>query len=405
MKLKNYCVLLAGAVLLGGIGCSAPDGEAPELNCSSEKQLADQGFPAYFPAFSWDTVPVYQMFADSRLLTKPEVDEIASTSRFICIEKQHGISSHGAADIGAKEEIKQFRAVDPGIKSLVYFNSAYAYPFISASKGFHHKSINDPENAKLRSFLFEDPESGELAFREGDHTHYFDVLNPELRSWWAQTVGAFVRDADGDGLFVDQMHGFSWLRAKQKKEVEAAQVEMMRMAKEAIGPDKILLLNNAAHIPELFEVGDGFMFEHYSPKLLTKEKIVSDWELMKKISQAKKFCVWRIGIEHDKLSEEMKQDGRKLSQKEYEQVSRKRISFYIATFLIGAQEYSYFQYGWGWTLHTGPLCRYPELKRALGKPKGEYTRTSPEGWEFRREFEHASVVVDLEKHQGSIDWK
>jgi hypothetical protein len=403
MKFRNCCALLTGVVVLGGFGCRAKVDEVHKSTGSPEKEVVGQGFPAYFPVFSWDTVPVYQMFADTRLLTKEEVDEVASTSEFICIEKQHGIRSHGAADIGAKEEIRQFKAVNPDLRALVYYNSAYAYPFTSHSKGFHHKRINDPENAKFKSYLITDQKTGELTFREGDHTHHFDVLNPELRDWWTQTVGEFVRDAGGDGLFVDQMHGFSWLRAQKKDEVDRAQVEMMRMAKEAIGPDKILLLNNAAHIPALFEVGDGFMFEHYSAKLLTKEKIVDDWKLMKKISHAKKFCVWRIGIEHDKLSEEMKQGGRKLSQKEYESVSRKRISFYIAAFLMGAQEQSYLQYGWGWRLDTGTLCGYPELKKPLGKPKGEYTRTDPEGWEFRREFEHASVVVDLEKREGSIE--
>ena len=88
-----------------------------------------------------------------------------------------------------------------------------------------------------------------------------------------------------------------------------------------------------------------------------------------------------------------------------EEVSRKRISYYLATFLIGAQEHSYFQYGWGWTLHKGPLCAYPEFKKPLGKPKGDYIRIDPEGWQFKREFVHANVSVDLEKREGSIDWK
>ncbi len=372
---------------------------------NSENEICAEGFPACFPEFSWDTVPVYQMFADTMLLTKQEVDEVASTSRFICIEKQHGISTLGAADLGAKEEIKQFKAVNPGVKSLVYFNSAYAYPFVSCAKGFHHKRINDPENVRFKSFLITNSKTGKLSFREGDHTHYFDVLNPELRDWWAETVGLFVKDAGGDGLFVDQMHGFVWLRPKKKQEVKKAQVEMMRMAKEAIGSDKILLLNNAAHIPELFEVGDGFMFEHYSAKLLTKENIVKDWALMKKISDAKKICVWRIGVEHDDAYTSRQKEDKSSKHELLKKISRERISYYLAVFLIGAQEYSYFQYGWGWTLHTGPLCGYPEFNKPLGKPKGEYIRTDPDGWKFQREFEHASVAVDLEKREGTIAWR
>ena len=362
-------------------------------------------FPAFFPRFSWDTVPVYQMFADTRLLTEQELEEVATTSEFICIEKQHGIRTLGAADLGAKQEIGRFKAVKPGMKCLVYFNSALAYPLISSSKVFHRRSIEKAGNEEYRSFLITDPKTGKLAFREGDHVHYFDVLNAELRVWWTKTVGAFVRDADGDGLFVDQMHGFAWLRKQRETEVAEAQALMMRMAKDAIGREKILLLNNAAHIPELFEIGDAFMFEHFSPDLLTKKKIVSDWALMKKISRAKKIGVWRIGVEHDEATVALRKNGGRVTPTVLEALSRKRMPYYLAAFLIGAQEHSYFQYGWGWKLKTGPLCGYPELKKPLGKPRGDYTRIDPGGWTFRREFEHAIVRLDLDAREGRIEWR
>ncbi len=288
---------------------------------------------------------------------------------------------------------------------LVYMNSAFAYPFISRSKVFDWKSeIHKPENAKYKSFLITDPDTGELAFREGDHVHFFDVLNPELRSWWVETVGSLVREAGGDGLFVDQMHGFSWLRGDRKEETAEAQALMMRMAKEEIGPDKMLLLNNAAEFPELFDAGDAFMFEHYKPELLSKEEILNDWALMKKIADAGKVSVWRIGVEHDQLITNKHEAGEEVTPEFREEVSRKRLTYYLGVFLVGAREYSYLQYGWGWDLHTGPLCDYPELKRALGRPLGEAVRKSPDSWEFSREFEHASVHVDLDKQDGHIDW-
>ena len=138
------------------------------------------------------------------------------------------------------------------------------------------------------------------------------------------------------------------------------------------------------------------MFEHYSPDLLSKEKIVEDWALLKKISRARKIGIWRIGVE---------QDRKERDAAGYEALSRKRISFYLATFLIGAQEYSYFQYGWGWELKTGPLCGYPEFTKPLGNPAGDTIRVDPKGWQFTRDFEHARVSVDLEKREGTIEWK
>ena len=356
--------------------------------------------PAYFPAFSWDRVPVYQQFADGeRVLTDAEAAEIASTSGFICIEKNHAVKALGGAELGTKHEATRFKALQPGLKCLFYFNSACAYPFVTASKVFQFGKVNDQH----RPFLLTDPKTGELA-RRGE-VYYFDVLNPDFRQWWASTVGQCVRESGADGLFVDQMHGFSFLRPERKREVAAAQAELMRMAKAAIGPDRILLLNNAAHLPELFEIGDAFMLEHYGAQLLTKEAIVNDWELLKRISAAGKIAVWRIGVEVESRTPPPAAKQGQLSDAASEELSRKRLPFYLAAFLVGAQPYSYFQYGWGWRLKTGPLAAYPEFNRPLGRPRGESVPTAPGHWRFRREFEHARVQVDLDARTGEIEWR
>jgi len=355
------------------------------------------------PPFSWATTPVYQMFADYVQFKDEDVRTIAETTDFLCVEKKHGLHDLGSADAGAKHAIAQFKALKPDMTCLVYLNSAFAYPFIQRAKVFDNKgAIHEPENARYKAFLLTDPETGELAYREGDHVHYFDVLNPEFRAWWVDAVAEFVRDSGGNGLFVDQMHGFSWLREERKDDVADAQALMMRMAKEAMGPDKMLLLNNAAHIPELFEAGDAFMFEHYQPHLLSKEGIVSDWALMKQIADAGKISVWRIGVEQDQAAVARRESGQKLTNEYLASLSRERIAYYLAAFLIGAQENSYLQYGWGWDLCTGPLCPQPELQRPLGKPLGEAVRKSPESWVFHRQFEHVDVTVDLEAREGHV---
>jgi len=62
-------------------------------------------------------------------------------------------------------------------------------------------------------------------------------------------------------------------------------------------------------------------------------------------------------------------------------------------------------YGWGWTLSSGSLHDYPELHKPLGAPKGAYQRTTPEAWEFTREFERASVWVNTDSQQAKITWR
>ena len=146
-----------------------------------------------FPLFTWDKVPVYQMFADSkRLLTDEEVAGISSTSGFICIEKQHGTSTLGGADLGTKHEIPRFKALNPATKCLFYFNSAYAYPLTTHSRIFRYGQVSD----QYKSFLLNDPETGELAHR--GKCYFFDVLDPGFRNWWVETVGKCVNPEPTD---------------------------------------------------------------------------------------------------------------------------------------------------------------------------------------------------------------
>jgi hypothetical protein len=362
---------------------------------TDEVEVALDILPATFrrPPFSWNKVPIYKMFGDGkRLLSDAELNIVAGSLDFLCIEKNHGLKELGCAKLGAAREIARFKKIDPKIFGLFYFNSAYAYPFTTESKVFGNKVIAEP----FRSFLLLDPQTGQP--KRLNTVPMFDVLKPEFRTWWAETIGKGVRETGADGVFVDQMHGFAWERPRQRLEVAAAQAEMMRMAKKAIGPEKILLLSPIDESPALFEIGDAFMFEHYNADQLSKEAIVRDWDVMKKISAAGKISVWRIGVNKEP-------EGAKfVSGADFEKFARKRLSYHLAAFLIGAQPYSYFQYNWGWTLQDGCLVDYPEFSKPLGAPKAEATRPDPAAWIFTREFEKASVRVDLATGQGEIHW-
>jgi len=358
----------------------------------------------HYPTFNWDVTPQYFMFGDQRVLQPKQVQHIAKRSDFICIEKSHGMRTHGAAELGAKHEAAAFKKVKPGIKVLFYFNSAYAYPFTTYSKGLSKQNID--KHPELKEFLLIDPKTGELAKRGS--TYFFDVLKPDFRQWWVKTVVKGVADSGCDGVFIDQMHGFSWLRNDKRKEVKACMDEMMAALKKELGPTKILLANNAQREKNILAVSDASMFEHYDSKLLTKERLLKDWNDMLKISKLGKMSIFRIGVEADiSLSEAEKAKLMKGRNRDSNMaaLAKDRLEYYHAVYLIGAQPYSYFQYGWGWKLSTGPLEDYPALMKPLGAPQGAYTRVNKNGWEFTREFEHASVWVDTAKGQGKITWK
>lgn len=78
------------------------------------------------------------------------------------------------------------------------------------------------------------------------------------------------------------------------------------------------------------------------------------------------------------------------------------ITFPLACFLVGAERHCYFCYTWGWLGKYGTFDWYPEFDKPLGPPKGEAVRN---GWTYQREFEHASVFVDLEQKTARINWK
>ncbi|MDP4612104.1 MAG: putative glycoside hydrolase family 15 protein [Opitutales bacterium] len=362
------------------------------LRNSDGSQFVPKGF---YPEFSWDTVPLYYMFGDKgRVLTPDQVKFIAARTSFLCIEKSHGMGQLGAAELGAKHEAAAFKKVNPNIKVLFYFNAAYAWPYTSYNKILTREGLK--ENPKLKEVLVVHPKTGELVNRYG--ALCYDVLNPFMRKWWVETVAKAVEETGCDGAFIDQMHGNVEFRPEKRIEVEQAMGEMMTALKEKLGPDKILLANNAyADSARLiYPVSDAIMFENYARQKSSKESLLSEWEDMLRIAKDGKISVFRLGVEGT---------WRGNMQPNMPQLSKEKLEFAHACYLIGAQPYSYFMYSWGWKLSTGPLVDYSELRRPLGAPKGPYKRTDPNGWEFTREFEHVSVWVNTDTREAKITWK
>jgi len=351
----------------------------------------------FYPKFSWDTTPRYFMFGDkNRVLSPEQVQFIAEQTDFLCIEKSHGMGELGAAELGAKHEAAAFKKIKPGIKVLFYFNAAFAWSYTSYNENFTSQRID--AHPELKKFLITHSKTGELVKRFGVAFCY-DVLNPDFRDWWVKTVAKGVKDAGCDGAFIDQMHGNLMYRNKELgPEVEKAMGQMMAALKNRMDPDKILLANNAYsdNAKYVYPVSDAIMFENYATVKSSKENLLSEWGHMLRNAKDGKISVFRLGVEGT---------GRGNMKPNMPGLSQEKVEFALACYLIGAQPYSYFMYSWGWKLGTGPLVDYPELRKPLGPPKGAYERTTPDGWDFTREFEHASVWVNTETRQAKITWR
>ncbi len=351
----------------------------------------------FYPKFSWDTTPRYFMFGDkNRVLSPEQVRFIAEQTDFLCIEKSHGMGELGAAELGAKHEAAAFKKIKPDMKVLFYFNAAFAWPYTSYNENFTSQRIE--AHSELKKYLITNPKTGELVKRFGVAFCY-DVLNPDFRDWWVETVAKGVEDAGCDGAFIDQMHGNLMYRNKELgPEVEKAMGQMMAALKNRMASDKILLANNAYNndAKHVYPVSDAIMFENYATVKSSKESLLSEWEHMLSHAKDGKISVFRLGVEGT---------GRRNMKPNMPGLSQEKVEFALACYLIGAQPYSYFMYSWGWKLGTGALVDYPELRKPLGPPKGAYQRTTPDGWEFTREFEHASVWVNTETREAKITWR
>ena len=357
---------------------------------------------SFYPNFSWEVTPQYLMFGDGgRVLNNSEVRRIAKLGDFICIEKNHAVRTLKYAELGAKHEVAAFKKEKPSIKVLYYFNSAYAWTFTSYNENFTRAKID--KHPELKKFLIKNKETGELEHR--NNTFYFDVLNPDFRKWWVETVAKGVRDSNADGVFIDKMHAFIWLRPNKSTEVKKAMGEMMKNLKAKLGANKIVLGNNAERTKDVFPHVDATMFEHYKSNKLTKENLLKEWGDMLRIAKSGKMSVFRIGVEAEEETEkQIKGMPWPKKSKILEKKSKERAEYFLASYLIGAQPYSYFQYGWGWRLNTGPMIDYPNLVKPLGAPKSSYKRVSPDKWEFTREFEHAKIWIDTDKKIAKITW-
>ena len=178
---------VGGSVAVAQNASSALDDKS--LRTSAGGQFVPQ---SCFPKFSWDTVPTYYMFGnENRLLTPKQVKFIAERTGFLCIEKSHGMKKLGAAELGAKHEAAAFKKIKPDMKVLFYFNAAYAWPYTSYNEDFTKERIDAKPD--LKTFLIVNPKTGEFADRYG--AYCFDVLNPDFRDWWVDTVAKGVRES------------------------------------------------------------------------------------------------------------------------------------------------------------------------------------------------------------------
>ena len=180
--------------------------------------------------------------------------------------------------------------------------------------------------------------------------------------------------------------------------------DIIAETRNKIGEDKLIVYNGIRSTPERqigndFSIPDAVMIEHFGHfNSGTKESMLNDIREMEKAGKSGKIVVFKAWPGFAWIDGE----AMKKPLEEKRKIAAENITFPLAAFLVGAQENCYFIYNWGYRMEMGCLEWYPELDKKLGKPLSD---AKQENWTLSRDFEHASVWVNLETKEAEIDWQ
>ncbi len=364
-----------------------------------------------YPEFSWDTVPLYAHVGLGKGLADEEYKFLGEHFQLIAftggaMDKEYRSGDSLSFETIAAQGAKRVKSHNPKAKVLFY----WAGDFTKAQCKISNAQL--PQGTRM-----------EIRLNARKKELVFDTTNKELRDWWTGVAERAVKEYGCDGIFVDGGTCFrpggryeKKLGSERNAKLEEAMFQMLREAKERMGRESIILLNPLHGFQggekmedslgwRYLSVVDGAMIDDFDraanvmSKRQSPDYIANTIRVMQEASRQGEIIVFKAWPGFTWWSDP---ELIKKPHAEQYKVAVKNLEFNLAAFLVGAGEYSYFCYTWGWLPEYGSFDWYPEFDKPLGAPKGDAVR---DGWTFRREFEHASVFVDIEKRSGKIDWR
>jgi hypothetical protein len=362
------------------------------------------------PEFSWDHIPLYMHIRKNTDFTE---DELAAISRcpLITFEKSTGITQYGSTEAGAREAVKAVKALNPKAKVLFYWNVIVWYDLYEANKKL----------SEIKDWYLRGADGEPYLIRGSQYT--YDLRNRAFRDWWLRTCKAEVDNPLVDGVFLDGNIKALYppfleqaISPEESAEYRVAYDETMRELREAIGPDKLM---HANIIRALFpDTGLGSLRAHFDGSYMEcvetvmddssyEEYVARGLEAARQAAEEGYLITFHMGpkavLQNDLKGKKIIVDDSFSGESVDESRQQARFEYCLAMFLVLAGEYSYFNYTPTYAADDTDTWRrwYPEYDKPLGKPNGPANR---DGFVFTREFEHASVRLDLAAREGKIDW-
>ena len=322
------------------------------------------GFAA-LPQFSWDTLPVFFHSANA---TGPYSDASLQTIakfQMATIEKSMGHDIPGVDD----EDIMvltmiALKRLNPNIATYFYMNSYKNFPGMS-------RITRDLE--KHPNYYLIDGEGNRV--KNGQGFYVFDLSNPEVRKWWLDFCLNATMYANGDGCFCDSSQRVNAsfhprIPANKKKAWGEGLLNLTREAQEALGDDNLLIgkFPNQSYVKAI-------QMEFFEPNNDSINALMLGVE------------VGQVVQAHVPINVSCSSD----------------LTDYIAAFLVGAGQYSYFGCGqWRSTGDTRPVIWRKEYDKPIGSPLSSAQYVS--GIWSRSFSLGTNVTLDIKTNKGSINW-
>ncbi|MBB3208236.1 hypothetical protein FHS27_004063 [Rhodopirellula rubra] len=363
------------------------------------------------PAFSWDTIPLYMHIRKVDAFTDQELNYLADFP-LITLEKTTGSRAYGSTDEGTIEAAKAIKQINPVAKVLFYRNVIVHYGTYSFDK----------QLADIPNWYLVDKRGNDKLIR--GKSRAYDTSNAELRDWWVTAATDVCKSPYVDGLFLDGnikvLSSFleRQLPPNKKQQTVDGFHEMMTETRTALGPEKLMLANI---IRARFEDGgleftnyfDGSYLECFTTpagtNLSRADYLVRGINATQQAARQGKIIAMTMAMGESSVSDGVDEVHARID--DVSKIQQDELNFKLALFLICAEKYSYLFLNDGYCVDTrgkSEICQsglwlksLPEYSKRLGPPKGPAVK---EGYRYTREFEHASVWIDVEKSEGKVQW-
>ena len=377
---------------------------------SGTHQVAAPVKQNFMPAFSWDTIPRYAHIRKVEKFTEEELEYLA-TFPLITLEKTTGSKSYGSTERGSIEAARAIKRINPNSKVLFYRNVLVHYG------GYQF----DEDLSKIRSPFLEN-KSGQDKLVRG-RVQAYDLSNPQIVDWWVTSMAEVCNDDSIDGLFLDgnikvlSSYLQNELPSGKKQQVIDGFEQMITQTRQALKPGKLMIANilrarfrdgGMEHIGPF----DGSYlegFEHPVAGMTRADYVAKGIQTARKAAEQGKVIAMTLNINRSRLDANVDEQSSVLAS--IEDVSQERLNYCVALFLIIAERYSYLDIHDGYDVNPKDergavsklwLHTFPQYTKPLGPPKGP---PKQDGYRYTREFEHASVKLDIESATAEIQWK